>query len=89
MARESSEISQARNELRQYLGPRFVVGRKLGMGGVGAAFLVHDRESGELRVAIFRPCTRERQELLKKFKAENGSAIQPAGEPTGIVTPRK
>jgi hypothetical protein len=56
MAKTSSEVSEAKDELQQYLGPRYVVGRKLGVSDAGAVFVVRDRDSGAIRLATFRGC---------------------------------
>ena len=56
MVKTTFEVSQAKNELQDYLGPRYVVEMNLGVSGAGVVFVVRDRESGEIRVAtLHRP----------------------------------
>jgi hypothetical protein len=54
MAKASSEVSQAKDELQDYLGPRYLVEQCLGMSGSSVVFVVRDRESGNIRLATFR-----------------------------------
>jgi hypothetical protein len=54
MAQASFEVSQARDELQRYLGPRYAVEQNLGVSGDSLIFVVRDRESGNIRVATFR-----------------------------------
>src|SRR5688500_15587249 len=66
-----AEIDEAKLELTQLLGQRYVVQRDLGKGGAGIAFLIEDTATGLPRVAkILRPSVRGLDDLVREFKGE-------------------